>query len=144
MTVVRSTRELLAPRGDIWAYVAEPYHLSDWWPGVAGVEPDRRGLAPGARWRLVAGPQAAGPLGAFLRSPMTASTLLVLDVRAPERVHMQFVRERIDAVLTLEAAGPNRTHAVLDVEGAWLRVNRALPRKALGRLYALVQTAGTI
>ena len=50
----------------------------------------------------------------------------------------------LGAVLTLEEAGPNRTHAALDVEGAWLRVNRALPRKALGRLYALVQTAGTI
>jgi uncharacterized protein YndB with AHSA1/START domain len=144
MTVVRATRELLAPRSDVWAYVAEPYHLSDWWPGVAGVEPDRRGLAPGARWRLVAGPQAAGPLGAFLRSPATASTLLVLDVRAPERVHVQFVRERIDAVLTLEEAAPDRTLAALDVEGAWLRVNRALPRKALARLHALVQTAGPI
>ena len=144
MTVVRATRELLAARSDVWAYVAEPYHLSDWWPGVAGVEPDRRGLAPGARWRLVAGPQAAGPLGGFLRSPTTASTLLVLDVRAPERVHVQFVGERIDAVLTLEEAAPDRTLAALDVEGAWLRVNRALPRKALARLHALVQTAGPI
>jgi uncharacterized protein YndB with AHSA1/START domain len=144
MTVVRARRELLAARSDVWAYVAEPHHLSDWWPGVAGVEPDRRGLAPGARWRLVAGPQAAGPLGAFLRSPTTASTLLVLDVRAPERVHVQFVRERIDVVLTLEEAAPDRTLAALDVEGAWLRVNRALPRKALARLHALVQTAGPI
>jgi uncharacterized protein YndB with AHSA1/START domain len=144
MTVVRATRELLAPRGDVWAYVAEPYHLSDWWPGVTGVEPDRRGLAPGARWRLLAGPQAAGPLGAFLRSPSTVGTLLVLEVREPERVRVQFVNERIDAVLTLEEAAPDRTLAALDVEGAWLRVNRALPRKALARLHALVQTAGPI
>ena len=23
----------------------------DWWPGIPGVQPDRRGFAPGARWR---------------------------------------------------------------------------------------------
>ena len=34
-------------RADVWAFLAEPYHLSDWWPGITGVEPDRRGFAPG-------------------------------------------------------------------------------------------------
>ena len=144
MTVVRATRELLAPRADVWAFVAEPYHLSDWWPGISGVEPDRRGLAPGARWKLITTPQSGSPLSAFFRPAVAGGTLLVIDVRPPERVHLQLVNDRIDAVLTLEEAAADRTRATLDVEGAWLRVNRSLPRKALARLHALVQTAASL
>jgi hypothetical protein len=48
-----AARELLAARSEVWGFLAEPYHLSDWWPGVVGVEPDRRGFAVGARWRIV-------------------------------------------------------------------------------------------
>ena len=144
MTLVRATRELLAPRADVWAFVAEPYHLSDWWPGISGVEPDRRGLAPGARWKLITTPQSGSPLSAFLRPAVAGGTLLVIDVRPPERVHLQLVNDRIDAVLTLEEAAADRTRATLDVEGAWLRVNRSLPRKALARLHALVQTAASL
>ena len=144
MTLVRATRELLAPRADVWAFVAEPYHLSDWWPGVSGVEPDRRGLAPGARWKLITTPPSGSPLSAFLRPAGAGGTLLVIDVRPPERVHLQLVNDRIDAVLTLEEAAADRTRATLDLEGAWLRVNRSLPRKALARLHALVQTAGSL
>jgi len=144
MTVVRATRELLAPRADVWAFVAEPYHLSDWWPGISGVEPDRRGLAPGARWKLITTPQSGSPLSAFFRPAVAGGTLLVIAVRAPEHVHLQLVNDRIDAVLTLEEAAADRTRATLDVEGAWLRVNRSLPRKALARLHALVQTAASL
>ena len=50
---------LLAPPEDVWRLLAEPYHLPDWWPGYQGVEPDRRGLAAGARWRVVRGPTGA-------------------------------------------------------------------------------------
>ena len=48
MTVV-AKRELLAPIHDVWGFLADPHHLPDWWPGIAGVEPDRRGLGRGAR-----------------------------------------------------------------------------------------------
>ena len=51
---MQATRELLAPRPDAWGFVAEPFHLADWWPGVSGVQPDRRGSAAGARWEIVA------------------------------------------------------------------------------------------
>ena len=47
-----ASRELLAARTDVWQFLAEPYHLSDWWPGIVGIEPDRRGFAPGARWKV--------------------------------------------------------------------------------------------
>ena len=45
-----ASRELLAARDDVWSFIAEPHHFSDWWPGIGGVQPDRRGLAEGARW----------------------------------------------------------------------------------------------
>jgi uncharacterized protein YndB with AHSA1/START domain len=121
-----ATRELLAPRQDVWQFLADPHNLADWWPGVHAVEPDRRGLAPGARWRLVAGPQTGGLIGAFTRRPEAAGTITVLEVRQGEFLRLLFVDDRIDASLT--------------IEGPWLRVNRSLPRRALSRLYALCQT----
>ena len=39
-----ASRDLLAPREDVWGFIAEPYHLADWWPGISGVQPDRRGV----------------------------------------------------------------------------------------------------
>ena len=51
MIVVRATRDLLAPRADVWAFLSEPFNLPDWWPGISGLQPDRRGFAPGARPR---------------------------------------------------------------------------------------------
>ena len=52
MPRVEAARRLLAPREDVWAFLAEPHNLADWWPGIAAVEPDRRGLAAGARWQI--------------------------------------------------------------------------------------------
>src|SRR5207247_3963813 len=86
MARITNSLEVLAPREDVWTFLAEPYHLADWWPGVRGVQPDRRGLAPGARWLLNAGPQTGGLVGAFLRRPETAQHLVVMDVRQGERV----------------------------------------------------------
>jgi uncharacterized protein YndB with AHSA1/START domain len=144
MPRVPATRELLAPREDVWRFLAEPFHLSDWWPGVSGVQPDRRGLAPGARWQLLAGPQGGGAAAAFLRRPEAAGALVVLEVRAPELVRFLFVNDRIEAELRLDAPSANRTQATLVIDGPWLRVNRSLPRRALNRLYALCQTAAEL
>src|SRR4029077_12498427 len=66
-------RVLLAPIDDVWAFVAEPYHLSDWWPGITGVEPDRRGLAPGARWKVLGPDQPT-----YFRRPRATGTPLSL------------------------------------------------------------------
>jgi uncharacterized protein YndB with AHSA1/START domain len=136
-----ATRELLAPRGDVWRFIAEPLHLADWWPGVHSVRPDRRGLAPGARWQLVAGPQTGGLVSAFLRKPEAAGTIVVLDARPEELVRLLFVDDRIEAELWLEPAPGSHTLARLAIEGPWLRVSRSLPRTALSRLHALCQTA---
>lgn len=127
-------RVLLAAIDDVWAFVAEPYHLSDWWPGITGVEPDRRGTAPGARWRVL-GPR-------YLHKADTPSLLVVKEVVPPERLSFELTSERLDVELELRSAEPNRTRAVLTVEGRFLfGPRRLLPRDALGRLYDLVQTA---
>src|SRR5262245_19859167 len=52
MPVYSAARELPASRQDVWVFLAEPNHLGDWWPGINGLQPDSRGLAPGARWKI--------------------------------------------------------------------------------------------
>jgi uncharacterized protein YndB with AHSA1/START domain len=128
-------RTLLAPIGDVWAFLAEPYNLPDWWPGIAGVEPDRRGLAPGARW-LVIGPNEPS----YLRRPQMNGTLLVLDVVPRERLAFQLVNDRVEAELSLRALDERTTRASLVVAAGWLAVKRTFPREALDRLHGLLQT----
>jgi uncharacterized protein YndB with AHSA1/START domain len=139
MPTYSAARELLAPREDVWAFLAEPNHLSDWWPGIKGVEPDRRGLAPGARWRI----QGLGrPTYVVGRKPDVAGTLIFLEVRPPELAAWQFVQARLDVELRLTEAAASRTRAELTVSGPLLAgLRRSLPHRALTRLYALCQTA---
>jgi hypothetical protein len=44
---------LLAARLEVWVFLARAVSPADWWPGVSGVEPDRRGAAAGGRWRVI-------------------------------------------------------------------------------------------
>jgi uncharacterized protein YndB with AHSA1/START domain len=131
-----ASRTLMASLDDVWAFLAEPHRLADWWPGIAGVQPDRRGLAPGARWQVV-GPNVPS----YLRRPQMNGTLLVLDVLPMQRVAFQLPNERIDAELELRAADADRTDATLTVEVPWFAgFRRSFPHRALARLYDLVQT----
>jgi uncharacterized protein YndB with AHSA1/START domain len=135
-----ATRELLAPVEDVWAFIADPHNLAKWWPGVAGVEPDRRGLAPGGRWRVV-GPNKPS----LLRKPELTGTLLVLAVEPPRRFAFQLTGEHLDVDLRLEETAPDRTAATLTVSGPWLiGLGRSFPRTALARLHALCQTAADL
>jgi uncharacterized protein YndB with AHSA1/START domain len=133
---VRASRELLASRDDVWAFVSDPYNLPSWWPRVAGVEPDRRGLAPGARWHV-----QGTPAPTLFRRPEAVGQLLVREVQPPERLEFHLTGDRLDVELLLEEAGPARTRASVRIEGPWLvGLSRSLPRHVLGRLYALLQT----
>ena len=129
-------RTLLAPLEDVWAFLAEPYNLPDWWPGVSGVEPDRRGLAPGARWKVL-GPNEP----TLLHKPDAAGTLLVLEVVPMSRIAFQVVSQRVDAELDLQEAEDDRTAVSLVVDAPFLAIRRTFPGNALARLYELVQTA---
>ena len=137
MPRVEATRELLAPREDVWRVISEPYQLPDWWPGIGGLEPDRRGFAPGARWHVVGENRPS-----FFRKPNMSGTLLVLAVEPYERFAFHLTGERIDVELRLSVQERSRTLARLAVEGpALIGLRRSLPEKALARLHALCQTA---
>ena len=128
-------RTLLAPVEDVWAFLAEPFHLPDWWPGVSGVRPDRRGLAPGARWQVLGSDRPT-----LLRKPDAAGVLLVLEVVPMQRIAFQLTAQHLDAELELAPAPENETRAKLFVEAPFLAVRRSFPHQALQRLYDLVQT----
>src|SRR5204863_9880015 len=128
---------LRASRGDVRAFIAEPHHFSDWWPGIAAVQPDRRGLAEGARWQIMTEDRPT-----LFRRATTSGMLLVRAVRPPELFGWTLTGDHIDAELRLEADGSGRTIAVLELDAPWLLgLSRALPRRALTRLHALCQTA---
>ena len=129
-------RTILAPLDDVWAYLAEPYNLADWWPGVSGVEPDRRGLAPGARWKVI-GPDRPS----YFRRPQMTGTLVVLDVVPRERIAFQLTGDRIDADLMMRAVDAKSTEVSLIVDGPFLiGLRLRFPAEALGRLHSLLRT----
>jgi hypothetical protein len=133
-------RELLASRADVWGFLAEPYHLSDWWPGIAGVQPDRRGFAPGARWE-VRGTRWTDP---FTGRRAMEQLLLIRTIEPFERWTFHLAGDRIDVEVRIRrsASASDRTIATVAVEGHFLfGGRRSLARKAVDRLHALVQTA---
>jgi uncharacterized protein YndB with AHSA1/START domain len=124
-----ASRELLAPRSDVWAFIAEPYHLSDWWPGITGVEPDRRGLAPGARWKVIVASK-----NIFVGVRRRETMLLVRIVEPYERFAWHLLSPTEDAEVSLAAVGQERTRVTVTA-------SRSSPERALQHLYDLVQTA---
>jgi Polyketide cyclase / dehydrase and lipid transport len=137
---MQASRELLASRPDVWGFLAEPYHMPDWYPGVSGVTPDRRGSAAGARWQVVNSNEPT-----LLRKPAAAGTLVVTASEPPRLFAFQLVRDKLNVRVDLEAITEDRTRATVTIEGPWLLAyRRTLARRALDRLYALCQTAATL
>jgi uncharacterized protein YndB with AHSA1/START domain len=135
---VVATRDLLAPRPDVWGFLAEPYHLPDWWSGVGGVQPDRRGAAAGARWQVISSHEPT-----LLRRPESAGTLVVTAAEPPRLFAFHLVAEKLDVRVELEASTADRTRVTVTVEGPWLLAyRRTLARRAVNRLHTLCQTAG--
>jgi uncharacterized protein YndB with AHSA1/START domain len=127
-----ATLELLAPRADVWAFLAEPYHLSDWWPGITGVEPDRRGFAPGARWKVLATKR-----NVFVGPRPTETMLLIREIDPFERWSWHLLKPKLDAEIRLRSVGEDRTAVTVSV-------SNGSAAKAVQRLFELVQTAATI
>jgi len=149
-----AARELLAGREQVWAFLAEPRHLADWWPGVVAVEPDRRGFAVGARWALLRRAQQAWTLGLPLSGRQgrpRAETLVVSELVPSERFAFAITWQaggrarfgELRAAIELADGEPGRTRAALAVETGSLRPSRdrRLAAAALQALYDLVQTA---
>jgi uncharacterized protein YndB with AHSA1/START domain len=127
-----ATVELLAPRADVWTFLAEPYHLPDWWPGITGVEPDRRGFAPGARWKVLATKRnvLAG------RRPVE-TMLLVREIDEYERWTWHLLEPKTDVEIRLRSVDRERT-------AVSVTTSRGSAEIAARRLYDLVQTAATL
>ena len=135
-----AARELLAARADVWAFLAEPHHLPDWWPDMHGVEPDRRGFAPGARWvvrgldrrPLLGGREPKQPMDARYRCdrvrPSAGPGTSPATCRSTSRSGL---RRRATTARKVEDRG----------RGGRLANPKKLARTALDRLYDLVQTA---
>ena len=116
----------------MWAFLAEPYHLADWWPGITGVEPDRRGFAPGARWKV-----HATKSNFFTGRRSVETTLLVREIDLYERWTWHVLATKLDAEIRVRSTGEGRT---LVTVGA----SAGRPEVAVRRLYDLVQTAATM
>jgi uncharacterized protein YndB with AHSA1/START domain len=130
--VKEASLELLAPREDVWAFLAEPYHLSDWWPGITGVEPDRRGFAPGARWKVLTAKRNV------LAGPRPVESLIVIrEIDPYERWSWHLLATRLDVEVRLRSAAPDRTVVTV-------AASKGKPDVAVRRLYDLVQTAATM
>jgi uncharacterized protein YndB with AHSA1/START domain len=133
---------LAAPREDVWELIAEPFHLSDWWPAYTGVRPDRRGLAENARWEVV-----RGRLPGLLRKPHGTGLIVIRRVAPARELAWQDLAQRLDMGVRLQDEG-GQTKATAWVEGAWWRFHtegaRALPQLALARLHDLCQTASSL
>lgn len=127
--------ELLAPRGDVWGFLAEPYHLTDWWPGLTGLRPDRRGFAAGARWQVIARVR-----NVILGSRAVETTLLVREIEPFERWTWHLVAQKLDVEVRLRALADGRTEVTVTTS----RGPGSLPKLAVKRLYDLVQTAATL
>ena len=128
-----ATRELLAPREDVWGFLAEPYHLSDWWPGILGVVPDRRGFAPGARWQV-----RLRTSNIFIGRRVKETMLLIREIDLYERWSWHLLATKLDVEIRLQADG-DHTHVTCTTND-----RRRLAEVALGRLYDLCQTAATL
>jgi uncharacterized protein YndB with AHSA1/START domain len=140
--VITASRVLVASREDVWARVAEPYHLPDWWPAYSGVEPDRRGLAEGARWTVL---RSRTP--GFLRKPRGKGLIVIQRVSPGEELAWLDLSQNVEAGLRLEDEGRG-TRATAFVDGPFWRLlaegARGLPRLAVARLYDLCQTAASL
>jgi uncharacterized protein YndB with AHSA1/START domain len=137
-----ASRDLLAARADVWAFLAEPHHLPDWWPEVHGVQPDRRGFAPGARWAVRALDRRPLLGGTEAKQPMT---LVIGEIDQYERWTWHLTGDLpLDVEIRLAAVADDRTRVEIAVEASRFANPRRLARAAVDRLYDLVQTAADV
>jgi uncharacterized protein YndB with AHSA1/START domain len=127
--VREASLELLAPRADVWRFLAEPFHLPDWWPGITGVEPDRRAFAPGARWKV-----HAVKRNVFTGARSVETMVLIREIDLYERWTWHLLQPATDVEVRLQATAEDRTRVTVTV-------SRGDPQRAVKRLYDLVQTA---
>jgi hypothetical protein len=139
---IEASRRLLALRRDVWELLAEPYHLSDWWPGYTAIRPDRRGLAVGARWTVV---RSASP--GLLRRPGGEGLIVIESVEPTLSLAWRDLAQGFRAEVSITTAD-DQTDATLVLEAPLWRLFveglRSAPEQALARLHELCQTADAL
>ncbi|MGZ4291344.1 MAG: SRPBCC domain-containing protein [Gaiellaceae bacterium] len=130
--MIEASLDLLAPRADVWGFLAEPFHLSDWWPGITGVDPDVRGFAPGARWMV-----HATKRNVFTGSRSVETMVLLREIDPYERWTWHLLEPATDVEIRLQSIADDRTRVTV-------AVSRGKPAVAVRRLYDLVQTAAEL
>jgi uncharacterized protein YndB with AHSA1/START domain len=140
---LEATRQLIASLEDVWALLAEPHHLSDWWPGYSAVRPDRRGLAEGARWHVN---RTRSP--SLLRRASAEGLIVLGRIEPRQALRWRDLEQRADVEITIEPAAERQTLATVRLEAPWSRVVteglRRYPEQALVRLHNLCQTAAAL
>ena len=153
-----ASRELLASRDDVWGFLAEPNHLSDWWPGAgvaAGPARLRAGGALAGHGDLRSAAHRAVALPALrpATGPSAARTLVIKAIE-PRRLwsfelHRQ-VKEGSDKGVTprtvtvaLRPLTDDTTEVGIEVTTG-SREESDLAQMAADRLYDLVQMAATL
>ena len=96
-----ASHEVLAPREEVWRFLAEPFHLADWWPTISAVRPDSRGFREGARWAVV------GPTSPTLfRKGGATGLAIVKTIELHERVVWNLTADRLDVEVRLARPRP--------------------------------------
>ena len=110
MHTATATKELLAPRQDVWSFVSAAGRLADWWPGIFAAQDH------GDRW-TIEGEEREGLTRVADQSsggPEREETVLV-DRSGPDHLRLRFERSGYDVQLSLSAASPDRTEATLSI-----------------------------
>ena len=141
--MISASKELASPQRDVWAFLAEPYHLPDWWPGYSGVRPDRKGLAPGARWQVTRSRRPG-----LLRKPGGEALVVIKTVDPVFALVWHDTQAKLDVGIALAPADGERTLATVTVSGPWWRLwtegARRSAKLSLERLNSLIQTAESL
>ncbi len=119
----RAEGEIAVACEDVWRVLAEPYHLGDWWPGVVGVQPDRRGLATGARWTV-----RLRTWNLLTGRGERETMVLVREVVQGERLAFHLLLGSSDVEVQLRHLGPLRTGVTIQASGRRAPVENALER----------------
>jgi uncharacterized protein YndB with AHSA1/START domain len=110
MGSVTSSRELLAPIADVWAFVSTPGRLADWWPGIFAAQDD------GDHW-TIEGEERSGLERVADRNsglPQRQETVTI-EKQPPTRLRMHFERSGYDVSLDLASTSESRTTATLTI-----------------------------
>jgi uncharacterized protein YndB with AHSA1/START domain len=147
-----ATRELLASRNDVWAFISTAGRLPDWWPGILGVQDNGDTWTIEGDERPGLGTHAGGTTSEYEGRRETVG----LQKEPPSRLRLTFEDTGYVLEVVLEATAANRTAATVSIindnahEGLLERVEEmafsgggpthALAESLLEHLYELCQT----